>query len=47
MVERLNLCLETIEEFNDLAIFLAKRAKACVSHYQVANGRFIFGKLCQ
>jgi hypothetical protein len=43
--ESLNLCLETIEEFDDLAIFLAKRVKARVSRYQVANGRLIFGKL--
>ena len=42
----LNLRLETIEELDDFAIFLTQRVKARVSPNQLANGCFIFGKLC-
>ena len=44
--ESLNLRLETIEELDDFAIFSTQRVKARVSRHQLANGCFIFGKLC-
>jgi hypothetical protein len=44
--EPLNLRLETIEELDDFAIFLTQRVKARVFRNQLANGCFIFGKLC-
>ena len=44
--ESLNLRLETIEELDDFAIFLTQRVKARVFRNQLANGCFIFGKLC-
>ena len=47
LLKPLNLCLETIEQVDDVAVFLTKCVKTRVFRYQLASGRLVFGKLCQ
>ena len=47
LLKPLNLCLEAIEQVDDVAVFLTKCVKTRVFRYQLASGHFVFGKLCQ
>ena len=47
LLKPVNLCLETIDQVDDVAVLLTKFVKTRVFRYQLASGRLVFGKLCQ